>query len=93
MPDVCRTLPDYLERQPETIVSLAYFDMDVYRPTVECLRALRGRLTKGSVIGFDELNHAVFPGETRAVADELGLQNIRLQRSPYSADECYFVVE
>lgn len=91
--DVCKTLPEYLERQPETIVAFAYFDLDLYRPTLECLRALKGRLTQGSVVGFDELNHAAFPGETRAVADALGLQNIRLQRSAFSADECYFVVE
>ena len=90
--DAAQTLTAYLDRHPETIVAFAYFDMDLYQPTLECLRLLKGRLTQGSVVGFDELNHAAFPGETRAVADVLGLENIRLQRSPYSADECYFVV-
>ncbi|MEQ9412031.1 MAG: hypothetical protein RIK87_30245 [Fuerstiella sp.] len=90
--DVCATLPDYLERHPETIVAFAYFDMDLYQPTLECLKLLKGRLTQGSIVGFDELNHASFPGETVAVQEALGLGNIRLTRSPFSADECYFVV-
>lgn len=91
--DVSQTLPAYLEQHPETIVAFAYFDVDLYQPTLDCLRLLQGRLTQGSIIGFDELNHAAFPGETRAVQDALGLQNLRLRRSPFSADECYFVVE
>ena len=90
--DVTKTLPEYLDRHPETIVAFAYFDVDLYQPTLDCLKLLKGRLTQGSVIGFDELNHAAFPGETRAVQDALGLENIRLRRSPFSADECYFVV-
>lgn len=90
--DVSQTLPEYLEQHPETIVAFAYFDLDLYKPTLDCLKMLKGRLTQGSVIGFDELNHAAFPGETRAVQESLGLENIRLQRSPFSADECYFVV-
>ncbi|MCA9083614.1 MAG: hypothetical protein KDA81_06145 [Planctomycetaceae bacterium] len=91
--DVCQTVPRYLAEHPETIVALAYFDLDLYRPTAECLQQIRERLTKGSIIGFDELNHSEFPGETRAVQEILGLSNIRLRRSIWSADECYLVVE
>ena len=82
----------YLEDHPETMVALAYFDMDLYQPTVDCLKLLQGRLTQGSIVGFDELNHAAFPGETTAVREVLGLEKIALRRSPWSADESYFVV-
>lgn len=85
-------LQRYLAEHPETIIALAYFDMDLYQPTLECLKLLKGRLTRGSVIGFDELNHAVFPGETTAVIEALGLDAIRLRRSVWSGDESYFVV-
>ncbi len=85
-------LKRYLEQNPETIVAMAYFDMDLYQPTLECLNLLKGRLTRGSVVGFDELNHAVFPGETTAVIEALGLETIRLRRSQWSGDESYFVV-
>lgn len=90
--DVSETLPEYLDQHPETIVAFAYFDLDLYQPTKDCLQRLAQHLTKGSVVGFDELNHANFPGETVAVREALGLQNIQLQRSPFSADECFYVV-
>jgi len=83
----------YLKQHPETIVALAYFDMDLYQPTVDCLNLIRDRLTAGSIVGFDELNHAAFPGETTAVREVLGLKNIRLRRNLWSGDESYFVVE
>lgn len=90
--DVRDELPLWLEQHPEAIVAFAYFDLDLYEPTRDCLKSLKGRLTQGSIIGFDELNHTSFPGETLAVREALGLENIRLRRSPFSADECYFIV-
>jgi len=81
----------WLEEHPETIVAMAYFDMDLYQPTADCLKLLKGRLTQGSIVGFDELNHAAFPGETTAVQEVLGLGSIALRRSPWSADECYYI--
>jgi len=42
--DATSTLPEYLERNPETIVSLAYFDFDIYAPTKVCLDAIKPRL-------------------------------------------------
>lgn len=91
--DASESLPRYLEQHPETIVAFAYFDMDLYRPTRDCIAMLKDRLTQGSIVGFDELNHQKFPGETTAVIDTLGLNRIRLRRSLFSADECYFVVQ
>ena len=81
--DVSATLPAYLERHPETVVALAYFDMDIYEPTRDALRALRPYLTRGSVLGFDEACFATMPGETVAIREVLGLDRVRLQRSPF----------
>ena len=91
--DAPAELQRYLAQHPETIVAMAYFDMDLYQPTVDCLRLIRDRLPQGAVVGFDELNHAAFPGETTAVREVLGLPHLRLRRSPWSADESYFVTE
>ena len=91
--DVSHTLEQYLEANPQTIVALAYFDMDIYEPPRNCLRLIRNRLTRGSVLGFDELNNSVFPGETRALAEEMGLSNVALRRFPNSSDASYLVVE
>ena len=83
----------YFDEYPETIVALAYFDFDVYEPTRKCLEAIRGRLVKGSVLGFDELSDHDSPGETLALDEVIGLNNIRLRRWPYVSRTSYFVVE
>jgi hypothetical protein len=83
----------YLEDHPETIVALAYFDFDIYEPTKKCLAAIKSRLVKGSVVGFDELNDADAPGETVALQEVFGLNNVRLQRSPRTSRTSFFVVE
>ncbi|OBF81053.1 crotonobetainyl-CoA--carnitine CoA-transferase [Mycobacterium sp. 852002-51163_SCH5372311] len=79
--DAPEQLAAYLDEHPQTIVAFAYFDMDIYGPTKRCLELLRPHLTKGSVIGFDELNCAEFPGETLAVREVFGLDRVRLQRT------------
>lgn len=91
--DVTVTLDDYLGRHPETIFALVYFDFDLYEPTRHCLERIAGRLVKGSVIGFDELNMPQFPGETLALMETLGLRNVALRRLPYSPLTSYFVVD
>ncbi len=87
--DVEKTVPVYLDAHPETIVALAYFDMDLYRPTKATLAAILPYLAKGSVVGFDELGLPDFPGETRAVREVLDLTQHALVRSPYSNHQSY----
>jgi hypothetical protein len=91
--DATQTIEAYLERNPETIIALAYFDLDIYDPTVKCLRAIRDRLTRGSVIGFDELNDHSCPGETLAVKEVFGLDRYRIRRFPFNARTSYLIVE
>ncbi|MHC1729364.1 MAG: crotonobetainyl-CoA--carnitine CoA-transferase [Syntrophobacteraceae bacterium] len=91
--DAVVTFQEYLERHPETIVALAYFDFDIYEPTKKCLELLRPHLVKGSVLGFDELNDPDSPGETVALAEVYGLNSIRLRRYRYASRVSYFVVE
>lgn len=89
--DVEKTLPTYLESHPETIIALAYFDMDLYLPTKTALKAILPYLTKGSIIGFDELCVTEFPGETAALREVLDLSQRAVVRSPYSNHQSYIV--
>jgi hypothetical protein len=93
--DATETLRGYLDAHPETIVALAYFDFDIYEPTRVCLELLRERLTKGSILAFDELNCPDFPGETVAVREVLGLDRYAIQRLPHIGPgmPCFLVVE
>lgn len=91
--DAPRTLAAYLEQHPETIIALAYFDLDIYEPTKACLELIRDHVTKGTVIGFDELNWPTFPGETRAVKEVFGLDRYAIRRSPLNPSPSYVVLE
>jgi hypothetical protein len=81
--DVAETLPVWLEANPHAIVGMAIFDMDIYKPTKIALELILPRLVKGSLLVFDELNCGYFPGETQAVNEVLGLNNLRLERFPH----------
>jgi len=91
--DATIQLENYLKANPQTIISLAYFDFDIYEPTKKCLELIMNYVTKGTVIGFDELNHPDFPGETVALREVLGLSKYRIQRSRYSSLQSYIVIE
>ncbi len=91
--DIRITLPKYLEENPHTVVSLLYLDFDTFEPTVIALKHLVPRIPKGGIIAFDELNHEVWPGETVAVIQELGLNNLRIERFPFGSTVSYAVIE
>jgi hypothetical protein len=91
--DACKTIHDYFKKHPETIVAMAYFDFDLYEPTKVCLEAIKPRLVKGSILGFDELNDPDSPGETAALMEVFGLNNIGLRRYRYASRVSYFIVE
>lgn len=89
--DATITFLQYLTEHPETIVSLVYFDFDIYKPTKVCLELIKERLVKGSVVGFDELNDHDSPGETVALMESIGLNNIKLRRFPNASRTSYFI--
>lgn len=91
--DASKTAPQYFKDHPETIVALAYFDFDLYEPTKACLEAIKPHLTKGSVLVFDELNCAHFPGETKALREVFGLDAFAIKRSGFGTLQSYLVVE
>src|SRR5687768_331306 len=91
--DAVETIPAYLQRHPETIVSLAIFDFDIYAPTKAALQAIKPCLCKGSILVFDELCDDIFPGETVALQEVFGLNNVRIQRLPMTARISYMEVE
>lgn len=91
--DATETIHEYLKNNPETIIAFAYFDFDIYKPTKECLEAIKSHLTKGSIIGFDELNYHNFQGETLALKEVFGLDKYRIQRSPLSPLQSYIIIE
>jgi hypothetical protein len=91
--DATVTIKKYVEQHPETIISLAYFDLQLYEPTKSCLEAIKPHLTKGSVIAMDEINCPEFPGETLALKEVFDLQKLHILRSAFLPDRSYIVFD
>jgi Macrocin-O-methyltransferase (TylF) len=86
--DITRTIPEFAASHPHLVVSLLYLDADLYGPTKVALETLLPRMPKGAVLAFDELDNPIWPGETVAALDAVGLSSLRLRRldwDPYIA--------
>jgi len=91
--DATKTVKGYFKGHPETIIAFAYFDFDLYKPTKEVLEVILPHLTKGAIIGFDELNFHAFPGETRAFDEVLGINKYKILRDKFGTFASYIVFE
>lgn len=91
--DIAQTAPKYIEDNPHLVVALLYLDFDLYEPTKLAIETFVPRMPKGSIIVFDELNARIFPGETLAVLDTLGIRNLRIRRFSFDSYVSYAVLE
>jgi hypothetical protein len=91
--DASKTIKKYMTDNPETIIAFAYFDFDLYEPTKICLETILPHLTKGAVIGFDELNTHLFPGETKAFDEVLEINRYKIYRDRNNPVPSYIVYE
>jgi hypothetical protein len=90
--DFTTTAPQYLDKNQHTVVSLLYLDLDLFEPTKVMLDTFLERIPRGGVIAFDELNAGIFPGETLAVLDSVGISSLQLRRFPFDPYVSYAVL-
>lgn len=90
--DIVTTAPKYLAENSHLVVSLLYLDVDIYEPTKVMLETFVPRMPKGAIIVFDELNAKMFPGETAAVDEVLGLKNLNIRRFSFDSYVSYAVL-
>jgi hypothetical protein len=81
--DAAKTIPPFVEKNPQLVVSLLYLDFDLYEPTKAALEHFLPRMPAGSVLAFDELDNPIWPGETLAALDTVGLRSLKLRRLPW----------
>jgi hypothetical protein len=91
--DLMKTLPEFVKNNQHLVVSLLHLDMDTYLPTKTALEVILPRMPKGAVVVFDELNQPPYPGETRAVVEAVGLNNLRIQRFTWETGLSYAVLD
>ena len=75
------------------LISLLYFDFVVYEPTKIALKYLLPRMTKGSIIAFNELNNQDWPGETVALMEKLNLNKFKIDCFPFEPNISYNIVK
>ena len=83
--DASKTFLGWLNDHPSTVISMAIFDMDLYKPTRDVLEKVTARLVRGSLLVFDEFSCASNPGEARAVLELLDLHKLKLYRHPHQS--------
>jgi hypothetical protein len=91
--DITVTAPQYLADNPHLVVSLLNLDPDLYEPTKVAIETFLPRMPKGAVIVFDQLNAKIFPGETLAVLETVGLRNLRIERFPFDSYVSFAVLD
>jgi hypothetical protein len=50
-------------------------------------------MPKGAVVAFDELDNPIWPGETSAVVETLGLSRLKLRRFEWDPYIAYAVLD
>jgi hypothetical protein len=86
--DAVDTIPAFVEDHPHLVISLLFMDFDLYEPTRAALEAFVPRMPAGAIIAFDELDNPLWPGETLALMESIGIGKLRLERlafDPYIA--------
>lgn len=90
--DIIKTAPEFLKENPHLVVSLLYLDLVIYEPTKAAILTFLPRMVKGSIIVFDELNAELYPGETLAVEEILGLRNLKIKRFEFDSYVSYAII-
>src|SRR5258706_3281099 len=75
--DITETDPAFVETHPHLLVSLLFIDCDLFEPTKAALKAFVPRMPKGAILAFDELDNPLWPGETLAALEAVGIKDLR----------------
>ena len=75
-----KTIPEFVEENQHLVVSLLFLDLDLYDPTKVAIEYFVPRMPKGAIIAFDELDNPIWPGETMALLETIGMKRLRMER-------------
>ena len=87
--DVSKTISEYLHNNPQLKISLLNIDVDLYKPTHDCLKYLYDRVARGGVIILDDYNG--FPGATKAIDEFFATKAEYIKKLPWSASPCHII--
>lgn len=91
--DATKSIPEFMEKNKHLVVSLLFLDFDLYEPTKVALEHFVPRMPKGAIIAFDELDNPLWPGETMALLEGLGMGRLRIERLEFDPYIGFAVVD
>lgn len=91
--DLTKTTSEFIKTHPHLIVSLLFIDCDLFDPTKSAIEAFLPRMPKGAVLAFDDLDNPLWPGETLAFLETIGLRNVELERLEWDPYIAYTVIK
>ncbi len=91
--DVTETIPKFIQEHPHLVVSLLFLDLDLHEPTKVAIEHFLPRMPRGAVLAFDELDNPMWPGETLALLESIGINRLKLQRLEWDPYIGYAVLE
>ena len=77
--DAVKTIPKYVKDNKHLIISLLFLDFDIFEPTSVALKYFLPRMTRGSILAFDEINNENWPGETMALLEKHNINKLKIK--------------
>ena len=91
--DVTKTIPEFIKKNKHLVVSLLFLDFDVFAPTKVAIENFYPRMPKGAIIAFDELDNPIWPGETLALLETVGINKLKIERFDFDPYIGYAVID
>ena len=95
--DICKTVVEFAEARLGTRLSLLYFDVNLYKPTLTGLRWLYPLVVPGGVVAFNAYGSPPWEGEAKAIEEffaEIGRPPPFMKKFPFSiCPNAYFIKE
>jgi len=91
--DATRTIPQFIRKNRHLVVSLLFLDFDLFEPTKVAIENFYPRMPKGAIIAFDELDNPIWPGETTALLETVGINKLKIERIEFDPYIGYAVID
>lgn len=91
--DATKSIPEFIDKNKHLVVSLLFLDFDLFEPTKAAIDSFFPRIPKGGIIAFDELDNPLWPGETMALLETIGINKLRIERMEFDPYIGFAVVD
>ncbi|MBF0205429.1 MAG: hypothetical protein HQK53_00935 [Oligoflexia bacterium] len=89
--NVVKSVPEYLEKNPHTRISLLNLDTDIYEAAVPILKYLWPKIFTERILVLDD--YGTFPGKNKAVDEYFRNQHVKILKFPFVMTPCYIIKE